>query len=160
MNTKCMNKTATLREDLEGLKEVRVVWDVTIGDAKMFADRIGLIRQTAESFRKLGITPYFVIALHGPATKFATQSLDGTVFEKEDAAPMPGIRKILEELVQSGARIQQCEITLLRGNIPNDCILSCISTEENVLVNIVALQNKGYAYMPFHIAEPLITPGG
>lgn len=160
MNIECISKTAALSEDLEGLKEVKVVWDITIGDAQMFADRINLILQTAESFRKRGITPCFVIAIHGPATKFATRSLAGTVFEKENAENMPDIRKILEELTQSGARIQQCEITLLRGNISGDSILPFISTEENVLVNIAALQNKGYAYMPFHIAEPLIKPRG
>ncbi|MFO0754374.1 MAG: DsrE family protein [Thermodesulfovibrionales bacterium] len=160
MNIECISKTAALSEDLEGLKEVKVVWDITIGDAQMFADRINLILQTAESFRKRGITPCFVIAIHGPATKFATRSLAGTVFEKENAENMPDIRKILEELTQSGARIQQCEITLLRGNISGDSILPFISTEENVLVNIAALQNKGYAYMPFHVAEPLIKPRG
>jgi intracellular sulfur oxidation DsrE/DsrF family protein len=142
-------------EDFKGLREAKVIWDITIGDERLFKDRLKLIQETADSLRKKGIIPKFIISIHGPATKFVTKSFAGTVFEKEKIEGLPSIHKTLQRLAKKGIRIQQCGVTLKRGNIAHKDVLPFIAVEENVWVNMSALLNKGYACMPIHYAEPL-----
>jgi intracellular sulfur oxidation DsrE/DsrF family protein len=41
-----------------------------------------------------------------------------------------------------------CGIALERSAIAEENVISCAAVERNVFVNSVALQNRGYAYMP------------
>ena len=41
-----------------------------------------------------------------------------------------------------------CRIALERSAIAPDNVIECAAVERNVFVNSVALQNRGYAYMP------------
>jgi hypothetical protein len=47
--------TTVVASDFEGIKQVKVVWDITVGDEKVFTDRIGLIRETAENLKDRGL---------------------------------------------------------------------------------------------------------
>ena len=71
--------------DLGDIKVVKAVWDITTGNEARFNDRIGLIKQTAEGFRKKGIKPDFVVLIHAGATKFITKTVKGhQIREKAD----------------------------------------------------------------------------
>lgn len=133
--------------DFDGLKEIKIVWDISIGDEKVFTDRINLIQQTADSLRKRGITPVFALGIHGPATKFVTKSLEGTKFEKDKIEKKEDIQSALLKMTESGIKIKQCSIPLKRNNITKDNIVNFVEIVDNVWETIAALQNKGYAYI-------------
>jgi intracellular sulfur oxidation DsrE/DsrF family protein len=131
-------------------KEVKIVWDVTIGNEALFEDRLGLIQQTADVIRKNGMTPEFVIVIHGPATKFVTHSLSKTRFSDERVERMPSIQKIIVEMNRDGMRFVQCQVPMVRKNVSKDNILPFISVSETVFFDLAILQMEGYAYIPIY----------
>jgi len=132
----------------DGLKRVAAVYDFTTGDENMFFDRIGLIKITAENFRKRGIETVFVILIHGPSTKFVTKSQSGTKFDGEKVARLPEIHALMRNLGDSGnVRIVTCGIAMGRHLVGKDNLMPFTAVEENVAEISIALQNKGYAYM-------------
>ncbi|GAB4409734.1 MAG: hypothetical protein OHK0032_05380 [Thermodesulfovibrionales bacterium] len=133
--------------DFDGLKEAKVVWDVTSGDEKVFTDRINLIQQTAESLKQRGITPVFVIGIRGHATKFVTKSVDGTKFEKDKIEQKDEIQQKLLKVAESGIKIKQCSMPMKRFNVAKDNVVKFVEVVDNVWENMIALQNKGYAYI-------------
>jgi len=137
-----------LASDFEGIKQVKVVWDIIVGDEKAFTDRIGLIKETAESLKDRGIEPKFVLAIHGPAAKYVTKSLVGTKYEKDKIEKLDAIQTSMDNLRKDGMKIEVCAIAMKRGKIEHKNVQPFAVIESNVWENITVLQNKGYAYMP------------
>lgn len=131
-------------------KEVKVVWDVTIGNEAMFKDRLGLIQQTADVIRKNGMSPRFVIVIHGPATKFAVSSLYGTKFENEELKELDHIHRVILEMNSDCVRFIQCEVPMTRNNVSKSNILPYFDISETVFYDLAILQMEGYAYIPIY----------
>ena len=124
------------------------VWDFTTGDSRRFCDRLQLILDTAETFRRQGVAPEFVILLHAQATQFGARTLAGTKFEGRDAAAdLSAPHALLARFAELGGTIQVCGIAMERSAIAPDNVIDCATVERNVFVTAVALQNRGYAYM-------------
>ena len=126
----------------------RCVWDFTTGDARRFCDRLELVIDTGEEFRKRGIETDFVLLLHGQATQFGARTLSGTKFDKPDAADLAPAHALLRRYAKLGGRIIVCGIAMERSAIAEGNVLDGASIERNVFVTSVDLQNRGYAYMP------------
>lgn len=135
-------------EDCQGLQSARAVWDFTTGDARRFRDRLELVIDTVEQFRKLDIATDFVILLHAHATQFAARTLSGTKFKDPEGPEFLAAQELLRRFASSGGRIEVCRIAMDRSAITPENLLDCVTIERNVFVNSVALQNRGYAYMP------------
>ncbi len=135
-------------KDCDGLTGAKAVWDFTTGDARRFQDRLGLLIHAAKSFKEQGIKPDFVVLLHGAATKFAARAFAGTKFEGDDASALAAIHDAMRELGGLGGRIEVCGIAMDRSNVTSEQLLPFVTIEENVFVNSIALQNRGYAYIP------------
>ncbi|MCL4492630.1 MAG: DsrE family protein [Nitrospirae bacterium] len=131
-------------------KEVKIVWDVTIGKEALFEDRMGLIQHTADVVRRHGMTPKFVIVIHGPATKFVARSLCGTKFEKEKIERLPDIQRVIVEMDGDNVRFVQCQVPMTRNNVSDDNILPCIKISETAFFDLAVLQMDGYAYIPIY----------
>jgi intracellular sulfur oxidation DsrE/DsrF family protein len=135
-------------KDCTGLSRANAVWDFTTGDARRFHDRASLMLHAARSFAAQGIAVDFVLLLHGGSTKFGARTFDGTKFAADDASQLGQIQATLEELTRLGGRIEVCEIAMQRSDISRANIVPFMEIEENVFVNSIALQNRGYAYIP------------
>lgn len=134
--------------DFDGLKRVKAVWDVTVDNGESFENKLALIKHTADTLRKRGVRPIFVVALNGPAAKFAAKTLGGTRHAGEKIENLSDIQEKMKELHTSGVVFMTCKISLKQGKIEESALLPFVRIGENVLANIAALQNKGYAYMP------------
>lgn len=130
--------------------EVKIVWDVTIGNEALFEDRLGLIKHTADVIRNNGKIPDFVIVIHGPATKFIVHSLSKTHFSEERIEKLPDIQKVILEMNEDSMRFVQCQVPMLRKNVSKDNILPFISVSETVFYDLAILQMDGYAYIPIY----------
>lgn len=135
-------------EDWAGLTAARAVWDFTTGDPRRFRDRLSLVLHALEHFRGRGIEPDFVLLLHGPATKFAARTLAGTKFDPAEEPALAEGRTLMQDALQAGVRIEVCRIAMERCRIAEDGLLPGLEVEENVFANAIALQNRGYAYIP------------
>ncbi|MBT3305792.1 MAG: hypothetical protein HN377_04845 [Alphaproteobacteria bacterium] len=133
--------------DLGDIKVVKAVWDITTGNEARFNDRIGLIKQTAEGFRKKGIKPDFVVLIHAGATKFITKTVKGTKFEKKPIKDMGKTQSALKSLTVGGIPVRACGIAMSRTKIKSDNVVKFATQVDNVFENLIALQAKGYAYM-------------
>jgi len=102
----------------------------------------------AEDFGKRGIEVDFVILLHAHATQFAARTLSGTKFESREAPDLAPIHARLQRFTEVGGRIEVCRIAMDRSAITEKNVIDCARVERNLFVNSVALQNRGYAYMP------------
>lgn len=134
--------------DCHGLTIAKAVWDFTTGDARRFHDRANLMLHAARSFGAQGVVVDFVVLLHAGATKFGALDFAGTKFVADDASNLAAIHETLLELTRLGGRIELCEIAMQRSDIARDNVVSFVEIEENVFVNSIALQNRGYAYVP------------
>ncbi len=70
------------RAVLAGAKELKVAFDVLEGDAKALLNRLNVIDETRASLIKQGVTPHFVVAFRGPATKLV--QTDASKIKPED----------------------------------------------------------------------------
>ena len=134
--------------DATGIRLARAVWDFTTGDARRFCDRLALVIDAAEQFKQQNIATDFVLLLHGPATQFAARTLSGSKFTEPEGQDFAVAHQLLKRFVALGGRIEVCRIAMDRCAITPENILDCVTVERNVFVNSVALQNRGYAYMP------------
>jgi intracellular sulfur oxidation DsrE/DsrF family protein len=137
-----------LISDCSGLREARAVWDFTTGDARRFCDRLEMAIDAVEQFREHNIAADFVLLLHGQATQFAASTLSGSKFSEPQGADFPNAHELLRRFAALGGRIEVCGIAMERCAIAPENILDCVAIERNVFVNSVALQNRGYAYIP------------
>src|SRR5471032_3228646 len=136
-----------MTQDLDGLDRARAVWDFTTGDARRFFDRVSLMKETAESFLARGIAIDFVMLIHGPATQFVAKTHAGTKFEKAGCTTLADIHALLASLAALGVRIEVCLIAMERSLVARANLIACVVVEDNVFLNSIALQNKGYACM-------------
>jgi intracellular sulfur oxidation DsrE/DsrF family protein len=134
-----------MSDDLKGLAGAKAVWDFTTGDERRFRDRLELVIDAAQEFRRRSIPFDFVLLLHGLATQFAARTLGGTKFADAD---LSAAHALMQRFCDLGGRIEVCRIALERSGIAEDNVIACAVIERNVFVNAVALQNRGYAYMP------------
>lgn len=135
-------------EDCAGLARARAVWDFTTGDARRFRDRLELVIDAIEQFGQQDIPTDFVVLLHGPATQFAARTLVGTKFAQQESPDLAGAHALLRRFVGLGGRVEVCRIAMDRCAIAPENVLDCVAVEHNVFVNAIALQNRGYAYLP------------
>ena len=134
-------------KDCEGLVSARAVWDFMTGDARRFLDRVRLMLLAMQRFREQAIATEFVVLLHGGATKFAARDFAGTKFAGDDATNLEQIHAALAEFTKQGGRVEVCEIAMQRSDITRANLVPFVEVEENVFLNSIALQNRGYAYV-------------
>ncbi|HAK59095.1 MAG TPA: hypothetical protein DCO77_01760 [Nitrospiraceae bacterium] len=134
--------------DFDGLKEVKAVWDVRVSEEDVFQDRMDLIHQAADVLKKNGVRPLFVIALNGPAVLFATRTLKGTAADGDTIGALPAIQKMMGQMRRDGIRFETCGVSMKRNKISEKNVIPMMDVQDHIWANILALQNKGYAYMP------------
>lgn len=141
-------RRANVITDCIGVSRAQAVWDFTTGDVRRFRDRLDLVIDAAEQFKQQKIATDFVVILHGPATQFAARTLSGTRFTEPETLDFPAAHALMQRFAALGGRIEVCGIAMERCAIAAENLIDCVTIERNVFVNSVALQNRGYAYMP------------
>jgi intracellular sulfur oxidation DsrE/DsrF family protein len=135
------------RDALSGLKEVKVAFDVKEGDGKALLGRLGIIEETRESLVKQGITPHFVIAFRGPATKLVQTDMDKV---KPDDRPIA--RKIAAKLHDMSMApgvdsVEQCAVAIRENGTSAEKVVPGVKVVGNAWISLMAYQSKGYAYI-------------
>jgi intracellular sulfur oxidation DsrE/DsrF family protein len=135
------------KEALSGLKEVKVIFDITTGDAKKILSRLGLIVETRDGMVKQGVTPHFVLAFRGPASLFVQK--DQSLVKLEDVELMKNIQLKLKEMSRDKSfSLAQCAVANRYLKIKNEDTIPEVRVVGNSFISMAAYQNKGYAYIP------------
>jgi intracellular sulfur oxidation DsrE/DsrF family protein len=135
------------RAALEGLKEVKVAFDVTTGDAKRLLGTLNVIDETRQSLIKQGVTPHIVLAFRGPAT-LLVQS-DQTKIKREERETAARIAAKLKELrgAPGVEGMEQCNIAARQLAVNKADVLPEVTVVGNGWISLMAYQAKGYAYI-------------
>jgi intracellular sulfur oxidation DsrE/DsrF family protein len=135
------------QDALQGLKEVKVAFDITAGDAKVLLGRLNVIDETRRSLIQQGVTPHFVLTFRGPATKLV--QTDVAKIKPEDREIASKIASKLKDMrgTQGIENLEQCAVAVReQGTKPEDVVPS-VKVVGNAWISLMAYQSRGYAYI-------------
>mgnify|MGYP001615165852 CR=1 FL=1 len=132
---------------LTGVKELKVAFDVLEGDAKGLLNRLNVIDETRASLMKQGVTPNFVVAFRGPATKLV--QTDVSKIKPEDREVATKIAAKLDEMSKAPGMkaIEQCSVAIRQQETKAENVLPVIKVVGNSWISLMAYQSRGYAYI-------------
>jgi intracellular sulfur oxidation DsrE/DsrF family protein len=132
---------------LTGLKEVKVAFDLKDGDAKGLLSRLSIIDETRDSLIKQGVSPHFIVAFRGPATRLV--QTDAANIKAEDR---PLAEKIAQKIAQMKSApgvdgFEQCAVAVREQGTSPEKVLPQVQVVGNGFISLMAYQSKGYAYI-------------
>ena len=132
---------------LGDIKDVRVAFDLHEGDGKGLLNRLNVIDETRQSLIKQGVTPHFVIAIRGPATKLVQTDVEKIKPEDRPVA-LQIAAKIAEMSKAPGIQsLEQCSVAIRQQGTKAENVLPEVKVIGNSWISLVAYQAKGYAYI-------------
>ena len=132
---------------LAGVTELKGAFDVLEGDATGLLNRLNVIDETRASLIKQGVTPSFVLAFRGPATKLV--QTDAAKIKPEDRETAAKIAAKLEEMSKAPgvASIEQCSVAIRQQETKAENVLPIVKVVGNSWISLMAYQSRGYAYI-------------
>jgi len=132
---------------LAGLKEVKVAFDITAGEAKRLLSVLNVIDETRQSLIKQGVAPHFVLAFRGPATVLVqTDQQKIKPEERETAAKIAAKLKQLRTAPGVDS-LEQCSVAVRQQDVKKENVLPDLTVVGNSWVSLMAYQAKGYGYI-------------
>jgi intracellular sulfur oxidation DsrE/DsrF family protein len=132
---------------LAGMKEGKVVYDITEGDGKALLVRLESIEETRQDLIKLGVTPRFVLSFRGPATLLVQSDLEKL---KPEARPFAvQIAAMLAQMGKSSGfeSLEQCAVAIRHAGTKAEDVVAPVKVVANSFVTIMVWEAKGYAYI-------------
>jgi intracellular sulfur oxidation DsrE/DsrF family protein len=140
-------KAADDRVALSGLSEAKIAFDLKDGEARALLARLDIIEETRQSLIQQGVTPHFILAFRGPATRLV--QTDQEKIKPEDRELAVKVAAKIKEL--SAARgvdgFEQCSVAARTQGTSTDKVLPQIRVVGNGFISLMAYQAKGYAYI-------------
>jgi intracellular sulfur oxidation DsrE/DsrF family protein len=135
------------RDSLNGLREVKVVFDVHEGDGKALLNRLNVIDETRQSLIKQGVAPHIVVAFRGPATRLVQSDI-----EKIKPEDRPVATQIAAKLADMGRAqgmdsIEQCSVAIRQQGTKAENVVPGVKVVGNSWISLMAYQAKGYSYI-------------
>ena len=132
---------------LAGIKEGKLVFDITEGDGKALVTRLESIEETRQDLIKHGITPRFVVSFRGPATLLVQSDLEKV---KPEARPyVAQIASMLAQMAKTSGfdSLEQCGVAVRHAGTKAENVIPPLKVVANSFVTLMAYQTKGYAYI-------------
>ena len=132
---------------LQGIKDGKLVYDITDGDGKALLNRLETIDETRRSMLEAGTMPHFVISFRGPATKLV--QTDMTQVKPEDREYAAKIGTWLAQFAKEKGveSLEQCAVAIRHAGTKPENVVAPIKVVANSFVTLMAYQSKGYAYI-------------
>jgi len=132
---------------LQGIKEAKIVYDVTEGDGKLLLGRIETIEETRQDLIRRGVTPRLVISFRGGATKLVQTDMQQV--KPEDRPNAAKIAAMLQQMAKSPGMesIEQCAVAIRHAGTKAENVLPPIKVVANSYITLMAYQSRGYAYI-------------
>lgn len=134
------------RDALEGLAEMKAVFDINQGNPDILKLRLELIEMTYQQLKKAGVSPHFILAFRGKASFFLTAGMK--YIDIADRKVQKEIHALLEMFSNRGIPLEQCAIAASLAGIDNEDFIPQIRVVTNGYISLMGYQNKGYAFIP------------
>lgn len=136
----------TNRAALEGLPQVKAVFDINQGNPNILKLRLQLIEKSYQQLKKAGIKPDFILTFRGKASFFLTAGMEHIAIEDRDV--QKEIHALLEMFSNRDIPLEQCAIAANLAGIDYEDFIPQVEVVTNGYVSLMAYQNKGYAFIP------------
>ena len=132
---------------ISGLKEVKIIFDITNGDAKGLEATLNVVDETRQSLIKQGVIPQIILAFRGQATKLV--QTDQSLLKSEDRKYATKIAEAIKALsaAQGIAAIEQCGIAVRNQGTKPENVVPGVKVVGNGWISLAAYQAKGYGYI-------------
>ena len=132
---------------LAGLKEGKIAFDIKEGNGKLLLARLDIIDETRQSLIQQGVTPHFILAFRGPATRLVQTDQDKIKPEDREMAAKVAAR--IKEMSKAPGvdGFEQCAVAARQQETKTDLVLPEIRVVGNGFISLMAYQARGYAYI-------------
>jgi intracellular sulfur oxidation DsrE/DsrF family protein len=132
-------------EGLKGVKSAKAVFDVRVGNPKVAAVHLDLIRET---FKELNLTikskkPSLVVIFMGPAVKLVSKNREG--FTPEEREQLDAVARIISDMAKEGIKLEICMAAVRLLGVDSASILPEIKQVGSGWTSAIGYQLKGYA---------------
>lgn len=133
-------------EALKGLKSVKAVFDVRIGNPKSAAIHIELMHQTYKDLMAANKRPKVVVVFIGPSVKLISKNREG--FTPEDQKLLDEIANTVSAMSKDGIVLEICMVAARIFNVDPALVLPEIKKVENGWISTIGYQSQGYSLVP------------
>jgi intracellular sulfur oxidation DsrE/DsrF family protein len=132
---------------LTGLKEVKVAFDIKEGNPKFLLSRLDIIDETRQSLIQQGVTPHFILAFRGPATRLL--QTDPAMIKPEDRELAAKVAAKVEQMSSATGvdGFEQCAVAVREQGTKVEKVLPQVRVVGNGFISLMGYQSKGYAYI-------------
>ena len=132
---------------LAGLKEGKIAFDIHEGNPKLLLARLNVIDETRQSLIQQGVTPHFILAFRGPATKLV--QTDQEKIKPEDREMAAKVAARIKEMSKAPGveGFEQCAVASRTQETKTELVLPELRVVGNGFISLMAYQAKGYAYI-------------
>jgi hypothetical protein len=130
---------------LQGLKEGKIVFDVTTAGGHELLDRLEVIDQTRQDLVRQGVTPRLVLTFRGGATRLI--QTDPEKVKPEDRPFLPQIAAKLQQMAKAGGveSLEQCSAAIRHQGTKAELVVPPVKVVGNSFISLMAYQARGYA---------------
>src|SRR4051794_38634172 len=97
---------------LQGMKDGKIVYDITEGDGKALWSRLDSIDETRKSMLDAGTMPHFVLSFRGPATKLVQTDMAQVKPEDREAAAKIAVWLAQFSKEKGVESLEQCAVAI------------------------------------------------
>ena len=130
---------------LDGVKDVKAVFDFTLGDPKTANVVFWAVRNVYEndSVRALPEPPHIAVVFHGDAVKLI--SSDNSGFNDSDKAAVNEFKETVRQMKKDGVTFEICLYAAKVLGVDPASIMVEVDRVENGFVSVVGYQAQGYS---------------
>jgi intracellular sulfur oxidation DsrE/DsrF family protein len=135
-------------EALKGLKSIKAVFDVRIGNPKGAALQLKLIHDTCKDKNIIAATkkPAFVVIFIGPSVKLISKKKEG--FSPEEQKILDEIATTISEMSKDGIKLEICLFAAKVFDVDPASVLPSIKHAPNGWVSLIGYEAQGYSLVP------------
>jgi len=131
---------------LADLTSAKVIFDINVGKPNLLLLRLKFIDKTYRQLQDFGVTPDFVLAFRGKASRYV--SLGEDYVHPDDLAQKRQVEDWIKQFKKAGMALEQCAMAAELQRIEFDEFLPQIEVVANGYISLIGYQNKGYALVP------------
>jgi len=125
-------------------KQQNVVFDCSSDDLAYISSRLWLIEESAKEYKEKKTPYHMVLTIHSGCTEIVSKE------SAEGDKLMQNIQKKLQNLSAThDVSVEACQIATDRYGIEKDDLVKDVKLVRNSITRVIALQNEGYAFIPY-----------
>jgi intracellular sulfur oxidation DsrE/DsrF family protein len=131
----------------EGLKEIKVAFDLKQGDPKALLSSLTAIDEMRQSLIEQEVTPSIVLTFRGPASKLVQTDRSEIPAEHREGAAQVAAKLDALRSAEGISSMEQCGLTVTALGLEPQNTIEGVTVVDNSWTTLAAYQAKGYSYI-------------